>query len=94
MFIPARTLYATHELKDAGPQTEESKQWMVREKLGENKKYGKPDLGEPVTVWHGGEAPALFDGHHRLAEGLKSDQELPVQHIDDTNWWTIGERSG
>jgi len=100
MFMPARQILETHALGDALSQGDKTRSKMMQRKSRENEKYGLPDMSEPITIshdepWPGARGrPVVYDGHHRLAEGVRRDIEVPVQHIDSKNIWTMPRTNG
>lgn len=96
MFMPARQLLASSALGDSTSQGPKTRDRTMARKAAGNRKYGDPDMAAPITIshddtWPGAKGrPVIYDGHHRLAKGLETNAELPLQHIDnDKNWWTL-----
>lgn len=106
MFMPAGEIVATHGSSEAvGKETTES---VMKRKQRENKTRGfgldrtiaREGVQRPITIDHLPEdfnmPPEVKDGHHRLAAAYSHDPktEVPVQHIDGTNFQQIGEHLG
>lgn len=85
MLMPAHQV-AEMNYGDAYKQTPESRAHMMDTKRADNARNPmEPHMGKPITVFHRGTTPEIWDGHHRLAHALDTNpnRELLVTHDSD-----------